>query len=89
VKPSSYSEDRGSCAQCCHVFKLVQWTGQGGYYCHHDKSDRPTCGSGAMGEYWTERDHKWEQRFDAWEAWAKPREVVAYGWCEKHEKQKT
>ena len=78
------------CVNCKHVFVEKEYDEDNTYFCHLDGSERPPCGSVAMGEYhdfgignkseYVKASHRWEK-------WSQEREVVAWGKCSNYEKK--
>ena len=85
--PVSYQE-LDCCVNCKHVFVKQEYDDGEEYFCHLDGSERPLCGSVAMGESiclgdeseYVKASHKWEK-------WSQEREVVAWGKCSNYEKR--
>jgi len=77
-----YREQHG-CHDCKHVFKMYDWDECTTYYCTYGAPPRPPCGSVAMDETWD--CEGFEEGLENWLKWAEPRQVKAWGICDKYE----
>lgn len=89
------------CANCRHVFVYSEHDELYSYYCHHDRSHRPLCLSGAMGEMPPEFHSKTreeileyyreggicDQAHEAWDKWAAEHSVLEVGICPAYEQK--
>ena len=87
MKPQSYKVQNG-CYNCRLAFRKQDWDEGDSYFCNHDGSTRPICGSVSMSERWS-GDHWDDKLFETnmsnWDKWAENREVMPWGICEKYE----
>mgnify|MGYP000999992506 CR=1 FL=1 len=93
----NYKEQNG-CFNCKHVFIKMEYDDGYEYFCHHDNSKRPICGSVLMSESFFYEyngntknhihlsDEEYEKKYNEWEDWANERRVIESGICDYHEK---
>ena len=84
MKPSDYHEQDG-CYNCNHVFRELNYECGPTLFCHWDNSERPPCTNPKMKEVLgiLMMDELYSI-YDAWWDWSEPREVVAWGKCNKY-----
>ena len=82
--PSSYKTQDG-CHNCVHALVQSDWEEGPSYYCHHDKSDRPT-GYGFIYSATAKsiRSTARETKSSRWDTWSDLHEVEPYGICDEH-----
>ena len=83
--PGSYVEPN-RCATCTNVFVVTDYDSSPEYYCHVDKSERPKCGSVAMGEVLNYTNGKEISRLEMrmWDEWSDARRVDPSGCCKQY-----
>jgi hypothetical protein len=98
MRPDDY-DTRAGCHSCYHMFRRTEHDDWPEYYCTlGDKEERPLCGSVAMNESFflscrsemaktrkRKRADSFDEFYAAWEAWAAPRKVEAWGFCDAWE----
>jgi hypothetical protein len=85
--PKSYFvQDPDRCANCKFVCRVPEWEDCEAFYCNHDESKRPLCGSVWINEH---RPNFWVGKLGRiWDKWRKGRQVNSMGVCSKHERSK-
>jgi hypothetical protein len=85
--PESYRRQDG-CYNCGKCFIKSEYDDENLYYCTMNAPKRPPCLSVAMSESSFDYGSDFHNMYEAWEAWAKDRDVSAWGICNSWEKRK-
>lgn len=79
--PPRYYEMDG-CHSCEFVFIKYEYDDPPEYFCHHDNSKRPDCGSVLMEEnFFREGALPFEISAPAWNLWSSQHSCMAWGFC--------
>ena len=87
TNPHQYIDQNG-CHNCNLCFIMEEYDSGNTYYCLHDAPPRPKCGSIFIGEGFDFGNFGNDlDEFEAWEEWAKGKEVNPWGICGKWEEK--
>lgn len=78
-----YREQDG-CYSCVHCFVRDDHEGEDTYFCSLGAPPHPR--HGGMDEQWDYEEGSFNRAYYAWHAWAKGREVQAWGICDAWDK---